>query len=105
MTSTATLARPCLDADCGYLHRNPSGYCNDHQQERKRSYNAYGWRQLSKRLRARQPFCEICSRTTDLQLHHMPGAHERQRKGLRLVPGVHVKVVCSQCNNQLGAAR
>ena len=62
------------------------------------------WQRLSRRARARQPWCSECGATDDLQTDHTPEAWKRYNAGkpIRLQD---VRVLCGPCNRAAGAAR
>ena len=103
-----TPLQPCVE--CGELsNRNR---CEQHRPKRihakktsahQRGYG-YAWRQLSKKARQLQPFCEDCGTSNDLQADHSPEAWERHNKGLA-VRLQDISVVCGDCNRRRGTAR
>ena len=71
------IQRPCIGcgelintgsrcADCRIPRTNPA----DRPSAPQRGYDSR-WRALSKRLRKRSPFCELCGSTTDLVADHI----------------------------------
>lgn len=105
------LARPCLNEDCGYLHREPSGFCPDHAHRSGQPATGYGhaWERLSRRARQLQPWCTDCASTQQLSLDHTPEAWQRVANGKTLTlkdceDGTLV-VRCLSCNSKRGPAR
>lgn len=98
------LLKPCIE--CGTL--SDKARCAKHRPKdtrnaRRRGYDT-AWTRLSKRARAKQPFCTDCGATEDLQADHSPQAWERHAQGLP-IRLEDVDVVCGPCNRARGAAR
>lgn len=99
MTLTA-----CLD--CGEACTGPR--CPEHTLDPKpdaatRGYDA-AWKQLSKRARRLQPWCDNCGATEDLQADHSAEAWARKAAG-KSIRLQDVQVLCGPCNRAAGAAR
>ena len=70
--------KPCLK--CKNLHRNPNGYCDDHQPEDKEYDNRRGsassrgydsrWKKVRDRKIQHDPLCE-CHRCKEMDRHRM----------------------------------
>lgn len=103
------LLRPCLT--CG--EPSPGSRCPEHTKKPEalrargtaedRGYDS-AWRRLSKRARARQNFCSLCSSTSNLSTDHTPEAWWRKanRLPIRLRD---VQVLCARCQAELGSSR
>lgn len=101
------MMRPCLH--CGEPSNGPR--CPEHQRDLNadkpnataRGYD-HAWRELSKRARKLQPFCEDCGALEDLQCDHRPSAWQRKAAG-QVIRLSDVAVVCGECNRARGTAR
>ena len=95
------LPRPCVD--CGVIARATRCVECSRIKERKRvsrvarGYDHY-WRELSKKMRAAQPYCSRCASTKDLTLDHIvplaQGGVSDQSNAM---------VLCRKCNSEKGS--
>lgn len=91
-----TCGEPCEGARCPQ-HRRP-----DRRPSRQQRGYDEAWTRLSKRARARQPWCLDCGSTEDLTGDHLHAlALGGRRRGLTLAD---VAVRCRSCNAKRGAA-
>lgn len=98
------LLKPCIE--CGTLSdkaRCPEHRPKDTRNARQRGYTTQ-WTNLSRRARAKQPFCSDCGATEDLQCDHSREAWEAHNAGLPVTLDM-VDVVCGPCNRARGQAR
>lgn len=71
--------RPCIEADCGNLHRNAGPRCGPHERAWQKQRNASrpqyagNWKTTSKKAREEQPFCSVCGTPYQLTLDHETG--------------------------------
>jgi 5-methylcytosine-specific restriction protein A len=105
---TAGLLRPCLT--CG--EPSPESWCDLHATRartrarvpyRQRGYDG-AFDRLSRRARARQPFCLTCHATENLTTDHLPIAWWRKAHGFT-VRLRDVQVLCGPCNTRAGSSR
>ncbi|WP_448470342.1 HNH endonuclease [Mycolicibacterium sp. XJ870] len=97
------MQRPCL----GCSRLIPSGSrCTDCRPKRPatpgrkgRTATDWRWRKLSQRLRRLSPFCERCSRTTDLTVDHIIPPTERPDL---TYTELNLRVWCRSCNGSRG---
>jgi 5-methylcytosine-specific restriction enzyme A len=100
--------KPCLT--CG--EPSAASHCEEHApkpwQHREGSARARGydtaWDKLSKRARARQPFCSLCFSTENLTTDHLPRAWRRKAEG-KAIRLKDVRVLCNDCNVDAGTSR
>jgi 5-methylcytosine-specific restriction endonuclease McrA len=87
--------RPCLD--CGAPA--PASRCAEHAPDRRpsRRPTSWSWRKLSRRARARSPFCERCGATEDLTLDHVVPLARGGASSL-----ANAQVLCRSCNSAKG---
>lgn len=92
------LPRPCVD--CGVIVRATRCIKCARLKERKRirreqrGYDS-AWRELSKRMRAAQPWCSKCRSTRDLTLDHIiPLAKGGSNSA------ANAQVLCRKCNSE-----
>lgn len=96
------MPRPCVD--CGVVVRATRCVMCARKKERnrptrtQRGYDHY-WRELSKQMRAAQPWCSKCGSTKDLTLDHITplaqGGINDQSNAM---------VLCRRCNSQKGSS-
>ncbi|WP_074334892.1 HNH endonuclease [Mycobacteroides abscessus] len=99
------MQRPCIG--CGQLI--PSGSrCTACQRPRNNNYQRgkrgrtasdWRWRKLSQKLRRLSPFCERCSKTTDLTVDHVIPPTERPDL---TYDALNLRVLCRSCNGSRG---
>ncbi|WP_019874175.1 hypothetical protein [Sporichthya polymorpha] len=87
---------------------SPQTRCPEHPRAtraRERDETQYGraWRNLSKRARRLQPFCQDCGTKANLTTDHTPAAHHA-RLNRRPITLAMVEVVCASCNAKRGPA-
>lgn len=74
--------RPCIEPDCGALHRNPGPRCGPHTRTFNKARNQartqyHGtWQATSRAARKAQPWCTRCGTGQDLTLDHETGTVE-----------------------------
>lgn len=95
---------------CGAVSERP--LCPEHEEAtaprgrasyRDRGYDG-AWDRLSRRARARQNFCTLCSATENLSTDHSPEAWHRKAHGLPIRLR-DVQVLCAGCQAKLGSSR
>ncbi len=95
------LPRPCNG--CGVVVRAARCDACKRLQERKRPKRAdrgydSKWHELSRTMRALQPFCTICHSTKDLTLDHIKPLSQ----GGLSIPS-NAQVLCRKCNSRKGS--
>lgn len=95
------IARPCIT--CGEVIATGT-HCaecrparNDPRRSHVAAHNGPRWKNLSKRLRRRSPFCEICGDVERLQLDHVIPASVCEE--LTYVEA-NLRVLCTSCNGR-----
>lgn len=106
-------------SECGIPYEEDgAGSCMDCRPRRRWSQESYQiqrgnstergydhqWSKLSKRARARQPFCTDCGSPNDLTADHSVEAWKRRDAG-KTIRLRDIDVVCRPCNTERGAAR
>lgn len=109
------MLRVCSEYGCqDVTEDDESRWCPEHTRverssrvaprgSRQAGYDT-SWTALSKRARAKQPFCSDCGTTSRLTTDHLPSAWERKAQGLP-IRLADVDVVCSSCNIARGSSR
>lgn len=97
-------ARPCIA--CGEVISTGT-YCTEckpAETGRDRTsahWNNARWKNLSKRLRAAQPFCDICAGTAHLQVDHLLPVVDFPELTYQTA---NLRVLCRTCNGRRGAS-
>lgn len=101
----------CRAPGCGKL-LTESGYCPAHQTMRPKPfstatrpneefYRSQRWKKLRGEILKEHPFCNLCFRTENLQVHHLTPPRGDEELFFSLG---NLMVVCAECHRKITAA-
>lgn len=98
------LPKVCRAVGCSTINMNGDTYCDKHKNlskkpsrvyEHHKIYNTAAWKNLSKNMRIKNPFCEICGEVTDV-VDHIIEVKDDDSVGLL---EENLQCLCHSCHN------